>query len=122
MSKSYLYTHMSCFQFQTYLDILMIDKFRISFTKLYKFRISFTKPRVSSHRLFIEAGKWDKPNCNPLDEILCTNCNVLEDEFHFVCECIFYNDLRRTYIPKYYRSRPNMAKFVELLSCQIPSY
>ena len=108
MSRSYLYTHMSCFQFQTYLDILMIDKFRTSFTKL----------RVSSHRLFIETGRWEKPNSIPLDERLCTNCNVLEDEFHFVCECIFYNDLRRTYIPKYYRSGPNMAKFVELLSCQ----
>jgi len=86
----------------------MIDKFRYSFTKL----------RVSANRLFIETGRWEKPNSIPLDERLCTNCNVLEDEFHFVCECIFYNDLRRTYIPKYYRSRPNMAKFVELLSCQ----
>ena len=108
MSRNYLYTHISCFQFQTYLDILMIDKFRISFTKL----------RVSSHRLFVEAGRWEKPNSIPLNERLCRNCNILEDEFHFVCECTLYNDLRHTYIPEYYRCRPNMVKFIELLSCE----
>ena len=56
-----------------------------------------------------------KPNAIPLNERICTTCNMLEDEFHFVCECSLFNDLRLVYIPRYYRVRPNMQKFVELL-------
>ena len=53
-----------------------------------------------------------------MNERLWRNCNILEDEFHFVCECTLYNDLRHTYIPEYYRCRPNMVKIIELLSCE----
>ena len=41
--------------------------------------------------------------------------NDIEDEFHFVCICEKYKDLRTLYIPAYYRNRPNMFKFIELL-------
>ena len=45
-------------------------------------------------------------------------CNVLEDEFHFVLECSLYKDLRKTYIKRYYWLRPNMPKFIELISSE----
>ena len=45
-------------------------------------------------------------------------CNVLEDEFHFLLECPFYIDLRKRYLHKYYWRRPNMPKFIELLSTE----
>ena len=104
-SRGVFYSSFSSFCFQPYLHILQIDKFRNAVTKL----------RVSSHRLCIETGRWAKPNAVPLNQRLCTTCNLLEDEFHFVCECNLFSDLRRMYIPRYYRVRPSMQKFMELL-------
>ena len=43
-------------------------------------------------------------------------CNTLEDKFHFVLKCDLYKDLRKTNIAKYFWGRPNMLKFIELLS------
>ena len=80
------------FQFQKYLDLLKIEKYRKSLCKL----------RVSSHRLAVETSRWAKPNKIPLDNRKCMICNVLEAEFHFVLECCLYKDLRKTYIKWYY--------------------
>jgi len=74
-----------------------------------------TKIRVSSHRLTIETGRWEKPNVIPRNERVCKECNTVEDEYHFVCECSLYVDLRCKYIPAYYRLRPYMFKCIELL-------
>ena len=52
----------------------------------------------------------------PVDERKCANWNILEDEFHFVVECITYTDVRIKYTPKYYWERPSMYKFVELVN------
>jgi len=75
-----------------------------------------TKLRVSSHRLSIESGRWSKPNRTPLSERNCLFCNLLEDEYRFDLECNLYNTLRELYIPKYYRTRPNMLKMYELIN------
>ena len=52
----------------------------------------------------------------PISDRKCKLCNTLEDEFNFLLECPLYNDLRQIYIRKYYWSRPNIPKFVELLT------
>ena len=39
----------------------------------------------------------------------------MEDEYHCVCECSLYVDLRRKNILAYYRQIPNMFIFIELL-------
>ena len=96
MSRGILYNHISCFQYQPYLDILTIDTFRISLTKI----------RVSLHRLTIETGRWEKTNVIPRNERLYKECNTVEDEYRFVCECSLYVDLRWKYIPVYYKQRP----------------
>jgi len=75
-----------------------------------------TKLRVSSHRLSIESDIWSKPNPTPLSERNCLFCNLLEDEYHFVLKCNLYNTLRKLYIHKYYRTRPNMLKIYELIN------
>ena len=62
---------------------------------------------MSSHRLFIETGRWRKPVSVPVHDINCIACNTLEDEYHFVLECTHYSDLRKQLIPRYYK-RPNM--------------
>ena len=53
---------------------------------------------MSSHRLAIDSGRWVKPIRLPLEERKCTDCNVLEDEYHFIFECNRYTELRKKYI------------------------
>jgi len=58
------------------------------------FRKVLTRLRLSSHHLKIETGRWHKP-CTPIprNERLCKICNVLEDDYHFICEYPVYNDI-----------------------------
>ena len=86
----------SCFQIQPYLG------------KLNKFKYiqAISKLRMSSHKLAIESGRWDRPNRIPVDERKCAECEVLEDEYRFVIECKLFNDLRAKYLPRYFWIRP----------------
>ena len=45
----------------------------------------------------------------------------MEDEYHFVLECSSYNELRKQYIPPFYRKHPSMQKIIQLLSIETPS-
>jgi len=89
--------------FQPYLDTL----------NLARLRICLSRSRLPSHRLFIVTGRWRKPVSVPIDDRKCIDCNILEDEYHFVLECINYSDLRKQLIPQYYYRRPNMYKVIE---------
>ena len=42
----------------------------------------------------IESGRWARPNAIPIHDRKCLECNVVEDEYHFVLECNMYTDLR----------------------------
>ena len=57
----------------------------------------------------------------PIHDRKCLECNVVEDEYHFVLEFNIYTDLRTQYISNYYRCRPNMYKFVDLLNVENPT-
>ena len=105
-SRAIFYKTVMQFQFQPYLEKINVCKYIQALSKL----------RVSSHRLAIESGRWTRPTRIPIDERKCVNCNILEDEFHFIIECDMYNDFRTRYIPKYYWKRPSMFKFVELVN------
>ena len=83
------------FSFQPYLEILTIPNYRISVSRL----------RVSSHRLYVETGRWRRPHSVPYYERKCHIGNVLDDEYHFVLKCRMLNDLRTKYIPSTYRTR-----------------
>ena len=71
--------------------------------------------RLSSHSLFIETGRHQNI---PRNERICKNCslNEIKDEYHFVVICPFYDNLRNTYLPNFYKRRPSMFKFVQLLN------
>ena len=62
------------FQLEKYLLCINITKHLIALTKL----------RVSSHCLAIETGRYHKPTSLPVDQRLCAECGVLEDEAHFL--------------------------------------
>ena len=50
--------------------------------------------RLSSHNLYIETGRWQRPKIPPEDRI-CPSCiNGVEDEIHVFVQCQRYNDLR----------------------------
>lgn len=96
------------FSFKLYLETLTLKKYRFAVTRL----------RLSAHRLAIETGRWHKPNKIPRNERKCLYCHTLEDEFHFLLECSLFKELRTQYIKKYFWKRPNIQKFVALLSSE----
>ena len=69
----------------------------------FKLRRIICKFRCSNHCLLIEKGRHTKPK-TPVEQRLCTKCNAMcvEDENHFLCECSFYNDIRKDF---YYKRR-----------------
>jgi len=85
---------------------------------LEKFRMSLSRLRMSSHRLKVETGRWQKPTAIPFNERKCTVCLKLEDEFHFLLECPLYKDLRKTYVKKYYWKNTNKLTFNELITSE----
>ena len=99
------YRFISNLNYQGYLDVVEVTKFRNALVRL----------RVSSHRLEVEVGRWNRQRVE-CAEGKCRVCNKLEDEYHFIFECTIYEDLRRNNIPRYYRIRPNMFKCIELIN------
>ena len=64
---------------------------------------------MGSHRLAIKLGRYHKPKPLPVKERLCDLCNVVEDEYHFLC-----------IYPKYIAQRQEMEK--KLLLYIYPEY
>ena len=56
-----------------------------------RYKNALTKLRVSSHSLAIERGRHLG---TAIQEILCTVCNVIEEEKHFLFECCINEELR----------------------------
>lgn len=85
-----------------------------------KHRIALTRLRCSAHNLEIEVGRYHY-NRTDRQNRLCKLCNMnmVENEYHFVLVCPFYNDLRRQYLPSHYCRWPSKNKFINLLKdCQ----
>ena len=94
------------FVYENYLDLLP-----------KALRHNVTKLRTSSLPLRIQTGRYAGQNI-PRNERYCLSCNELdvEDEFHFVCKCPLYIDIRRNYLKKCYYVRPSVYKFHQLLN------
>ena len=80
-------------------------------------RQCLTKIRLSSHKFFIERGRWLKPKVEYCDR-LCTLCEKrdIEDEYHIILTCPHYKSLRVKFIRKEYHERPSMRKLNRLLT------
>ena len=66
-TRARFYLTFANFQYQKYLDVLNIVKYRKHLSRL----------RLSSHRLEVEIGRWAKPNKVPYENRKCKICNVL---------------------------------------------
>jgi hypothetical protein len=94
------------FGFSNYLNCVTIKSHRVALTRLI----------VSSHRLRVETGRWERPVVPP-ESRYCPSCpGKIEDEFHLILECTRFTNDRKRLIPKYYWHRPSMIKVVDLLS------
>lgn len=67
----------------------------LQYCKIKKHRIHFTKLRLSDHRLQIELGRRSRPP-TPLEDRLCYQCSVLEDEEHYFMCCTKYANARKS--------------------------
>ena len=54
--------------------------------KEIKYRQAISRIQASSHTLAIERGRYTRPK-TPVDQRLCTFCNNIEDEEHFLINC-----------------------------------
>ena len=73
--------------------------------------------RTYSHSLRIHTGRYNRLERNLG---LCQLCdsNEIEDEFHFIFKCTYYDQVSNRYIKPFYRNRSNMIKFIQLLNTQ----
>lgn len=86
----------------------------LDFVRPNKYKYALSKFRLSSHNLAIETGRYD---ATPRDERVCVYCNMnaIENEYHFLLACPFYNDIRRKYLSPYYCRWPTINKFKSLM-------
>ena len=104
---SFYSVYKSSIELSPYLELIQVKSHRESLCRLV----------TSSHTLHIESGRWNRNPTVPRDRRFCFHCpNKIEDEFHFVFECPLYNQLRSQLIPSYFRNRPSMFKFINLLN------
>jgi hypothetical protein len=72
---------------------------------------------MSSLSLRIQTGRYSR-NRIVREERYCLCCNAsdIEDEFHFVCICRCYAELRKKYLKIKYTRNPSVYKFLQLLN------
>ena len=89
--------------------------------KSQKYRNALTKIRASSHILEIERGRYTRPK-TPISERLCPQCQVVDDEHHFLTSCKSIADERSVLYTKIsachngFMSMDEQEKFIFLLS------
>lgn len=92
----------SIFEYEHYLDLVPSN-----------LRLFVTRLRISAHTLRIHTGRYSR-NRIPRNERYCQCCNSgqIEDEYHFIIVCPYYQNLRIVYVKQYYRNNPSMFKFI----------
>ena len=63
----------------------------------------------------VVSGKWYQRKV--YNERMCTACDAVGDEYHFVIQCQFNTDIRSTYLSPYYWQKTSMSKFIEFMTC-----
>ena len=85
-------------------------------------RKNLTKLRISAHNLAIETGRFTKPKKTPIEKRICFNCNIIEDEFHFIFGCEMY-ETERSNLLKYLQNistlnfNPSEEAYITIMSC-----
>ncbi|MEW8545659.1 MAG: reverse transcriptase family protein [Candidatus Thiodiazotropha sp.] len=80
-----------------------------------KFRIPLSKLRCSVHNLLVETGRHKNIDYENRICVLCNSANI-EDEFHFVMICPFYEDLRISFLSNMSHLHFTLEKFYDLFN------
>jgi hypothetical protein len=95
----------SNFDYEEYLDILPFSA-----------RCALSKIRLSSHSLRIQTGRFGQNRLARHERLcLCCNSGDIEDEYHFICICKMFDNLRKRYLKRCFYARPSVFKFIELM-------
>ena len=79
-----------------------------------KFRHFYFSLKIGSLDLEVNRGRYYNI---PRDERVCKLCKSnIEDEYHFMMKCPFYQDLRQKHLSNKFIENPNVHKYVMLLS------
>ena len=99
-SKLYLYKSLKQnLEMENYLNCKSFEK-----------RSNITKMRISYHNLVIEKGRHLKI---PREKRLCTSCNTMEDEAHFILYCKKIAKLRDNFIGNVIKHMPDFMSWQE---------
>ena len=95
-------------------DVASNAKFYITFLPM-KLRTDFSLFRFRNHKLPVETGIYKNI---PRSERVCVKCTLSEisDESHYIFNCLFFADQRRTYLPKYCHIHPSAPKFKRIMN------
>ena len=95
--------------FREFSDLLHCEDYLVN-VKKFRHRKALSKLRTSNHKLQIETGRHNK---TPLPQRLCNICHSgdIENEFHFLCNCSTYFNLRGELYSKIAKILPGFNDF-----------
>ena len=88
-------------KFERYLEVI----------KNFDIRKNITRLRISAHNLYIETGRHRRPAKVPVNQRLCSLCQNIEDEYHFVISCKQHNIPRQYFLEKIHNVFVDTASF-----------
>ena len=109
--KQNVFNSEKCFNYRLFKKELVLERYLLLLPPAL--RIPLTRFRVVNHKLPIEKGRYENI---PRHERKCTHCNVLGDEFHFLFQCITFNNERKLFLSRYYSTNTNTVKYGALFS------
>ena len=82
--------------------------------------VTFARFRTLNSKIPIESGRWQNI---PRENRICLLCNSgdIGDELHYILTCSALNENRTKFLKAYFRNRPNVVKFKELMNSSNPS-
>ena len=102
-----------CLNYRAMTTQKQLKRYLLSLPSQYMFALC--KFKCVNHKLPIVTGRYEGLS---IDERICTLCDTLEvgDEFHFLYNCTYFNDLRSRCLKRYYYTHPNMEKTKQLFN------
>ena len=101
-----------CLNYRIYKESLEIEKY-FSILPL-DLSLMFCKFRCMGHKMPIEIGRYMDIERNLRYCHLCDK-DLLGDEFHYLFDCMFFNNERKIYLKRFYWVHPNAVKFKEIM-------